>query len=237
MLALLPARAGTLLPGAGPVAPDVFGYSAIGQPLDAFGTQLALKPALTFHSIGLTLAGSLLAEVIADPSNVYCAGCLDFIFQVENAPGSATNITRISIGGFTGFQTDAGYDATTFGGRSECGPADSGACNIVFFGPDSVDRSANGDQVAFNFLSNPLIPGKAAPNLIIETNAIAYTDPSFSVYGSDGSQVLDVSGILGPAGAPVGSVPEPSAALLLGPALLGLLGARRFAGTRRSATF
>ncbi len=48
-----------------------------------------------------------------EPGNSLCAGCLTFVFYFTNGPGDLgqDSITRATIGDFTGFQTNVGYDS------------------------------------------------------------------------------------------------------------------------------
>ena len=176
--------------------------------------------------------GSSFEQVESDPANVFCPGCLDFLFQVQNNSNSNQSITRIeetgfvtTIGGVTmTYQTDVGYDSQSLGSGILCGIDDGGFCNNgdPATVPVTVDRSLDGNVVGFNF---PLgvIPGESTVDIVIETDAKSFIHPVATVFGSKGGTgTLD---IYGPSGPPVGSAtPEPSMLLLFATGLLGLAG-------------
>jgi hypothetical protein len=165
--------------------------------------------------------------VESDPANVFCAGCLDFLFQVDVHFASPQNITRVTEAGFSAYQTDVGYDVLSLGDLVLCGIDDGGFCNSgdPNSAPSSVDRSSTGDVVGFNF------PGlgvsyadQGTVDIAIETDALTYSDPLATVY--DGKGDFGTALIYGPSGPPSSpSVPEPPSVLLFSTGLLGLAGA------------
>lgn len=204
-------QAAPLLPGGGPVAPDTFsiGYS---------GTQEAYttSPFPTFATTGSSITGEDLMQVVSDPANVFCAGCLDFILQVNSDNTSSANITSLALSGYAGYQTDAGYDSLSVGGDTECGPADNGYCNISGNGtPATVSRSVSGDVITFN-LGSGLAPADASVDYVIETNATSFLSTNdLSVFGGDRSSALNLGGVFSPTPAST-ATPEPSTILCLG---------------------
>ena len=207
------ATANQLTTGSGPLAPDKFsiGYS---------GNNIHFKPFSTFTTG--TVTGTYFEEEIADPANPYCPVCLDFIFQVRVDNSSAASLTRVTLAGYSPYQTDVGYDVQSVGALIECGPADNGFCEAISI-PDTVDRMT-ADVVGFNFSTGGGIAhGTASVSLVIETDATLFTDPGVSFFASDGSSALNLGGVFGPSGPPAKTVPEPSAAVLLGVGVLRLL--------------
>jgi hypothetical protein len=228
------AKADALGPGgSGPADAFVLGYSScpgVSGGGSCVQPRTVLSSNLPFGSTwGVApFSGSAYEQVESDPTNVFCSGCLDFLFQVSNNVGSNQNITRVDETGFGGYLTDVGYDSVSLGSLVLCGIDDGGFCNNgdPATVPATVDRSLDGNTVGFNF------PVGASPNentvdIVIETNATSFADPVATIYGSNGGTgTID---IYGPSGPPVGGTPtpEPSTGLLLGAGLLGLLGLRK----------
>lgn len=198
----------------------------------AFATELfpgTSGPATTFGAInGTVLAttsfsgvtGDLNASytewVVSDPSNTFCAGCLDFVIQATNNRISNDDVEDITTGNFDNFRTDAGYALTLNG---------SGGGTVY---PEAllqgVSRTANGHTMKWNFTLNAppdLQPGETTDYLVVETNATRFTSGAVSLQ--------DTNILEGPGYQP--TVPEPMSMGLLGGGLT-LLGVARW---RRSA--
>jgi hypothetical protein len=222
-------KANTLGPaGSGPPDSFTLGYSSCpgpsgGAPCGPLRTVLASTRA----AWGVApFSGSAYEQVESDPSNFFCSGCLDFLFQVSNDGSSTQNITRIEETGFSAYQTDVGYDSVSVGSLVLCGIDDGGFCNSGNLAtvPATVDRSSDGNIVGFNFPVG-VPPADSTVDIVIETNALSYTGPLATIDGSQGGTgTLDIYGPFGPPSSPV---PEPPTALLLATALLGLLGMRK----------
>ena len=126
--------------------------------------------------------------VYADPGNTWCAGCLDFVYQFTDH-GPRTN-ERFSMSSFAGVMADVGTDP--FGMHD----------------PDGIDRSLSGAVIGFNYTaSNEIAAGETTPWLVIETDALTYTNGFVSA--QDGTAGFGV------AYAP-SVVPEPSTLALVG---------------------
>jgi len=157
------------------------------------------------------------AAVYSDPSNTFCAGCLDFVYQVSNASSSTDGVGRVTAFNFAGWDVDAGFSPTAPG--SGGGPFVDGTD-----APGLVDRNTL-DTVGFQFESSPtaaIVPGDTSNILLIETNAMYFT--------SGGASVLDGGTANFSAFSPTASsqVPEPASALMLGLGMVALAGLCRF---------
>jgi hypothetical protein len=206
-----PAKAVLLPPGSPPTPPDIFGNLP-------GATELATVTSPFVTTIG-TATGTITASVFSDPTNVFGAGNLTFVYQITNNATSIDALIRGTATNFTGFMTDVGYTLT--GGLIPGGHFVNGT--VI---PGTVDRlQPSGDTVGFNFLVTPIGAGMTTVALIIETNATRFTSGNFSVIDGGVATV--------PAFSP--TVPDGgSAVALLGIALAGLEGVRRMFRARKS---
>jgi len=166
------------------------------------GVKVADTGVNPWTGVGGAFAGFAQTQVWKDPGNVYCAGCLDFIFIVSNNATSTTSIARISDTSFAGFKTDGGT-----------------ASNFVCAGlgtnvaPASVDRSGAGDVVGFNFAATAqILPGECSEVLVVETNAVSWKAGTLHT----------IDGDIGTAASYAPAVPETATTVLLGVAMLTL---------------
>jgi hypothetical protein len=193
----------TILPptGSGPVPPTAFSTAVTGPFLADTGVQTFVAT----NSLGqTTISGDYRAAVYADPSNSFCAGCLDFFIWVTSNSTSTDAIERITDAAFGAFQTDVGY---SLGTGSTPGGID----------PDTVDRSSNGSVIGFNFTEPVGVPpGSSTQVLEIETDARTFVAGTLQIIDSSVASVA--------AFAPGCTVPEASSIsmTLLGGAFLGL---------------
>lgn len=172
------------------------GNSVPPSPLFPGGTLLASTSG-TIATV--TFSDSYTENVYSDPSNTWCTGCLDFVYQfTNNGPDSNE---RYTMSNFAGFLVDVGTNP--FGGHD----------------PTTINRSKNGSVVGFDFsASDEISPGLTTPFLVIETNAQSFTNGFVSAQdGTAGSG-------LGFAPFVPFAAPEPSSLALLGGGL-SLVGA------------
>jgi hypothetical protein len=137
-----------------------------------------------------TFTANATAWVYSDSANTFCAGCLDFVYLVTRT-GGADAIERITAGSFIGYSVDAGVVTSSPG-----------------FAPLTVDRSANGGVVGFNYQNAAnLTDTESTQLLVIQTNATSFTAGLLSV--QDGQAANGV-------GFQPASTPEPVSMSLLG---------------------
>jgi hypothetical protein len=172
------------------------GGTAPPSPLFPTGPTLA---SITGTITTPTFTDTYTTWVVRDPGNTFCKNCLDFIYVYTNHGPDANE--RFSMSSFAGFNVDVGTDP--FG----------------LHDPITVDRSAvDGAVIGFNFdeFGDEIKPGQTTVWLVIDTNAVTFTTGFLSAQdGTAGSGV---------AFAPLATVPEPSAMLLMGGGLITLGG-------------
>lgn len=188
----VPLASGMLLPVGGTL------YPAPQEPDPMPGFVLFTTGPLPF--MGGAFSGTLESVVIAnDPTNPW--GGLTFAYMVTNNAGSTNDIGRLTVVDFTGWQTDASYQAP---GTSMPGLPAGGAVT-----PAYINRSTP-DVVGFSFVGFPVGPGLLTPGssstwLVVQTDAPQWVHTM--AYVIDGS----IAGVPS-----VGPIPEPASLALLG---------------------
>lgn len=199
------AQATIIPPGPGAFPPDIFALSGLTLLDSVSSTETSTSGALTF---------TLNAAVYSDPSNIFGAGDLAFVYQVMNSSTSPDSVGRVTGIDFTGFQTDVGYTAT--GSTLPGGMFVDGTVT-----PQLVDR-VHADVVGFSFnapLTLLIGPGDTSVVLVVETDATNYTAGHANVIDG-GVSTVD-------AFQPASGVPEPATMGLFGAGMLALAGIRR----------
>jgi hypothetical protein len=168
------------------------GETVVAAPLSFGGTLIAAAPSTL---TGPVIFGSLIAGVYSDPSNVYCAGCLDFVYLFGDSGGFP--VTGLFVATFDGFPLDVGFSAIPNG-----------------IAPTTIAREPDGDGILFNF-SSGLADGQFSDVLVIQTPATSYT------YGSATLEAR--GGTFGAGGQGFQPTPEPSSIVFLSTGLLGFV--------------
>jgi hypothetical protein len=183
-----------------------------------FTSVIADTGPLAFTATGSAFSGTLEEWVATDVNT----GGLDFLYQVVNSSSSADQILNISVTGYKGSTTNVGYCSNIGGGAPDpCGDplgAPSGT-----LAPVSIDRTASGGTIDFNFSPAGVGQGVTSYDLVVETNATSYSSGAANLI--DGG----VASVTTFAPGTVTTVPEPSSLMLLGIGLLGFA----FAGVIR----
>ncbi|MBV9405385.1 MAG: PEP-CTERM sorting domain-containing protein [Acidobacteriaceae bacterium] len=186
---------GATIPAGTSGAPTAFG--SISGTVD---TSIS-NPFPTVSGGGTTMSASYTEWVVAPTGgNEYCAGCLDFIFRINNT-GTSTTTNDIIEGVTTGsyastFKLDIGY-ATTLNGAFLAGE-DPASVSLSNTGTVRWDFSVPGD----------IAQGTNSQYLVVATNATAWTTGVVSVQNNNVSENNAL--------VPASSVPEPMTMGLIG---------------------
>lgn len=178
-----------------PLAPGGGFFISSGTP-SPVGGSLINTVTIPFSSTSFT--GDLTSSVISgDASNPLGGLTFTYQYSINSGPDSSEGI---SLGGFTGFQTDVTYQSPTAG-----------------VAPVLVSRNATGENIEFNFVPE-VNPGQFSALLVIQTDAQSWSIGTSTVLDNTGSPNV---AIITPA-AVVGT-PEPTSVrfVLLGLAVLG----------------
>jgi hypothetical protein len=169
------------------------------------GGLLLASTTLPFASPG-AFSGTLTSSVYSgDPTN--SLGGLTFTYSLVNDAVSTNNIARLSTTDFTGFATDASYNAGTS------------------IAPGLIDRNLSGSAVGFSFFPSPLdpfanflLPGATSSLLVVQTDAQFYVPTTAFVIDGGIASVATFGPSL---------VPEPATFALAAAGLLAVVATRR----------
>ena len=198
---LLPmAHASVLAPG-GLVTPSAMTPS---------GTILATVSGTITPPVSPDFTATYTTWVYRDPSNFWCANCLDFVYQFTNL-GPAVN-ERYSMSNFDGFNISVGVP------------------NLGLHSPVNINRTASGGGsiIAFNYFpfGDEVNVGETTQLLVIETDAKLFTTGLVSAQnGTAGSNV---------AFQPT-AIPEPGTLALIGTGIVAVGGFLRRSGLGKNS--
>lgn len=178
------------------------GLSVPPSPVDPLGPVIATAAGTIAAGAGSShFSVDFTEQVFQDPSNIMCAGCLDFVYVFTNH-GPDVN-ERYSMSSFAGFTLNVG--TSPFG----------------IHDPTTIDRSnsGNGPNVGFNFpASDEILAGQTTVSLVIQTNATTFVPGTVTAQdGTAGSSAA----ALAPAPA---VIPEPGSLVLMGSGLVAVGG-------------
>jgi hypothetical protein len=183
-----------LLPVGGTLFPAPAGPGPSGG-----AVQLASTGFVPFVSPG-SFSGTLRSSVFSnDANNPFGPNSMTFVYELSNDAVSNNAIARMTLGSYTGFQTDGSYVAG------------------AGLPPTLIDR-LTADVVGFSFTQfgpGPLVPGSSTARMVIHTDAPTFIASTAAVIDSG-----QVSGIVA-----LAPIPEPASLSLL--ALSGLAVLRR----------
>jgi hypothetical protein len=196
------------LTGTVPTAPTQTVFPGFVSPGTDPGTLLASETeSWSFTTTGGTTSGTLTSAVFMETG-----GTLDFYYQVENDPTSASAIARVTGTNFAGATISTGFRVD--GGSLAGGFADGSVAPIT--------GDLNSDSTVVGFSFNPpdsakIAPGATSNILVVSTDATKFTSGNASVIDGGTATVASYQ---------PGSIPEPATFLLLGGGLLALSGLR-----------
>jgi hypothetical protein len=221
VLAGLAASAQTTL-NPGQDKPTDPGNLAVGAGATVVTTTGPQNFSVTSMSDNSQFSGVYDVTVYADPSNVYCGGCYDFVISVSSNTSSSDAIQHVTDGSFNPSEVTVGWSAPSGGTNCSTLPSTPTPTNC-YQTPNEVSRTTTGKTVAFDFNGTAnLLGGQSTPTLVIETSAKSYTPGS-----------LVISDDIGSTFSGYGDVPEPVSMGLLGGGL-ALLGVMRWRNATKS---
>lgn len=161
----------------------------------------------SFNASTGTILGTYDVTVYADPSNVYCTGCYDFVLTVTSSASSTADIEHITDGSFDTSQVTVGT---------------SGSGDL----PNNESRTTSGKTVSFDFLGSAnILPGASSANLVIETSSKSVSPGSLVITDSLGGTFSGFGDL--------STAPEPITTGLLGCGL-ALLGVASWRKSRKA---
>ncbi len=179
-LVAAPVVACVISPGTPTCAPDPLTVNPSSTLVASTGGTVTSPPCPDNPSGPPCITANWQENVYSDPTNTFCAGCLDWLVQVTNTTASNDIVARVTVSNFSNFLTDVGFDTIA-------PPAGSPGFTTGTQMPNNVSRSASGSVLGwdFNMTANEIMVGQTSILLEVMTNATRVVPGTISIQNGE----------------------------------------------------